>query len=61
MATDELQKVFNDKISQEIKIEPKDWIPENYRKTLIRQMSQHAHSELLACFPKQTGEHGRQL
>ena len=33
MATEELQKIFDDKIAQEIKIEPKDWMPDDYRKT----------------------------
>ena len=52
MATEELQKVFGDKISEEIRIEPKDWMPEDYRKTLIRQISQHAHSEIVGMLPE---------
>ncbi len=43
---------FQAKIDQEIKIEPKDWMPEKYRKTLIRQMSQHAHSEIVGMLPE---------
>ena len=43
---------FNKKISDEIKIEPKDWMPEAYRKTLIRQISQHAHSEIIGMLPE---------
>jgi ring-1,2-phenylacetyl-CoA epoxidase subunit PaaA len=39
-----LEEHFQNKIDNEIRIEPKDWIPEAYRKTLIRQISQHAHS-----------------
>ena len=35
-----------------IKIEPKDWMPEAYRKTLIRQISQHAHSEIVGQLPE---------
>ena len=35
---------FQQKIDANIKIEPKDWMPEKYRQTLIRQISQHAHS-----------------
>ncbi|MBS1946899.1 MAG: 1,2-phenylacetyl-CoA epoxidase subunit A [Bacteroidetes bacterium] len=45
-------KIFLDKISREIKIEPQDWMPEQYRKTLIRQMSQHAHSEIVGMLPE---------
>src|ERR1700739_1992699 len=43
---------FQQKIDQEIKIEPKDWMPETYRKTLIRQISQHAHSEIVGMLPE---------
>ena len=35
-----------------VKIEPKDWMPEAYRKTLIRQISQHAHSEIVGQLPE---------
>ena len=45
-------KHFQDKIDQEIKIEPKDWMPEDYRKMLIRQISQHAHSEIVGMLPE---------
>ncbi|MCH2198643.1 MAG: 1,2-phenylacetyl-CoA epoxidase subunit A [Flavobacteriales bacterium] len=34
------------------KIEPKDWMPDDYRKTLIRQISQHAHSEIVGMLPE---------
>jgi ring-1,2-phenylacetyl-CoA epoxidase subunit PaaA len=44
--------IFQDKIDQEIRIEPKDWMPEDYRKTLIRQISQHAHSEIVGMLPE---------
>jgi len=43
---------FQDKIDQEIKIEPRDWMPEAYRKTNIRQISQHAHSEIVGMLPE---------
>ncbi|MFN4006611.1 MAG: 1,2-phenylacetyl-CoA epoxidase subunit PaaA [Chitinophagaceae bacterium] len=43
---------FQDKIDKEIKIEPKDWMPEKYRHTLIRQISQHAHSEIIGMLPE---------
>jgi ring-1,2-phenylacetyl-CoA epoxidase subunit PaaA len=52
MATEELQKIFDDKLAREIKIEPKDWMPDDYRKTLIRQISQHAHSEIVGMLPE---------
>jgi ring-1,2-phenylacetyl-CoA epoxidase subunit PaaA len=44
--------LFNKKIENEVRIEPKDWMPENYRRTLIRQMSQHAHSEIVGMLPE---------
>ncbi len=43
---------FNQKIDEEISIEPKDWMPDQYRKTLIRQISQHAHSEIVGMLPE---------
>jgi len=48
----DLEKIFNEKIENEIKIEPKDWMPDAYRKTLIRQISQHAHSEIVGMLPE---------
>lgn len=47
-----LEDRFNEKIDKDIRIEPKDWMPENYRKTLIRQISQHAHSEIVGMLPE---------
>ena len=52
MSIQELERIFNEKIEQEIRIEPKDWMPEKYRKTLIRQISQHAHSEIVGMLPE---------
>jgi ring-1,2-phenylacetyl-CoA epoxidase subunit PaaA len=52
MAIDDIEKIFNSKIEGEIKIEPKDWMPEAYRKTNIRQISQHAHSEIVGMLPE---------
>ena len=52
MSIESLQKMFEDKVEQEIKIEPKDWMPDDYRKTLIRQISQHAHSEIVGMLPE---------
>ena len=48
----ETEKIFQEKIEGEIKIEPKDWMPEKYRQTLIRQISQHAHSEIVGMLPE---------
>ena len=48
----ELEQQFLAKIGEEIKIEPKDWMPEGYRKTLIRQIAQHAHSEIIGMQPE---------
>lgn len=47
-----LESQFQAKIDQDIKIEPKDWMPDDYRKTLIRQISQHAHSEIVGMLPE---------
>jgi len=52
MAEKELEKIFQEKVDNEIKIEPKDWMPDAYRKTLIRQISQHAHSEIVGMLPE---------
>jgi ring-1,2-phenylacetyl-CoA epoxidase subunit PaaA len=43
---------FQDKIDKEIRIEPRDWMPEKYRQTLVRQISQHAHSEIVGMLPE---------
>lgn len=48
----DLEQAFEAKIAAEEKIEPKDWMPEAYRKNLIRQMSQHAHSEVIGMQPE---------
>jgi ring-1,2-phenylacetyl-CoA epoxidase subunit PaaA len=48
----DLEKNFQDKVDQEIRIEPRDWMPEKYRQTLIRQISQHAHSEIVGMLPE---------
>ncbi len=47
-----LEERFQAKIDAEEKIEPKDWMPEEYRRTLIRQISQHAHSEIVGMLPE---------
>ncbi|MFY8127784.1 MAG: 1,2-phenylacetyl-CoA epoxidase subunit PaaA [Chitinophagaceae bacterium] len=48
----DVENLFNNKIENEIKIEPKDWMPEKYRQTNIRQISQHAHSEIVGMLPE---------
>src|ERR1700734_101755 len=44
--------VFDARVAADDFIEPKDWMPEAYRKTLIRQISQHAHSEIVGMLPE---------
>lgn len=46
------ESVFQDRIDQDIRIEPRDWMPDKYRQTLIRQISQHAHSEIVGMLPE---------
>ena len=46
------ERAFQERIDAGVKIEPKDWMPEAYRKTLIRQISQHAHSEIVGQLPE---------
>ncbi|MGB5354753.1 MAG: 1,2-phenylacetyl-CoA epoxidase subunit PaaA [Woeseia sp.] len=43
---------FQATVDAEEKIEPKDWMPEAYRRTLVRQISQHAHSEIIGMQPE---------
>lgn len=47
-----LEERFQNYVDAENKIEPKDWMPEKYRKTLVRQISQHAHSEVVGMLPE---------
>lgn len=47
-----LRDNFQARIDRDEKIEPKDWMPDDYRKTLIRQISQHAHSEIVGMLPE---------
>lgn len=48
----QLLQRFEQRIADEQRIEPKDWMPPAYRKNLIRQMSQHAHSEVIGMQPE---------
>lgn len=46
------QATFDRIVDSERKIEPRDWMPDDYRRTLLRQMSQHAHSEIVGMHPE---------
>ena len=46
------EELFESKLAKNDMIEPKDWMPDNYRKHLIRQISQHAHSEIVGMLPE---------
>lgn len=52
MDTTSLEQKFQSKIDKEVRIEPRDWMPDAYRKTLLRQISQHAHSEIVGMLPE---------
>lgn len=52
MTVESLAHDFQEKIRKEIRIEPRDWMPDAYRKTLVRQISQHAHSEIVGMLPE---------
>ena len=52
MAAKLMQAEFDDCIRKEEKIEPRDWMPDEYRRMLLRQMSQHAHSEIVGMHPE---------
>ncbi|MEU5721332.1 1,2-phenylacetyl-CoA epoxidase subunit PaaA [Micromonospora sp. NPDC047738] len=49
---EDLEAYFADVIDADQKIEPRDWMPEAYRKSLIRQIAQHAHSEIIGMQPE---------
>src|SRR5512146_3455211 len=48
----ELQEHFDETIARERRIEPRDWMPDGYRATMIRQIAQHAHSEIIGMQPE---------
>lgn len=52
MKESKLEEIFQARVDAEDKIEPRDWMPDRYRKTLIRQISQHAHSEIVGMLPE---------
>src|SRR5699024_2702236 len=47
-----LQEYFDERIERDQRIEPRDWMPAGYRKTLVRQIAQHAHSEIIGMQPE---------
>ncbi|QUH02992.1 1,2-phenylacetyl-CoA epoxidase subunit A [Saccharopolyspora erythraea] len=47
-----LQEHFDRRIAHDQRIEPRDWMPEGYRRTLVRQIAQHAHSEIIGMQPE---------
>jgi ring-1,2-phenylacetyl-CoA epoxidase subunit PaaA len=49
---EDLQREFDRVVAAEQRIEPRDWMPDGYRKTLIRQIAQHAHSEIIGMQPE---------
>ena len=52
MDINSLEQKFQERIDAGERIEPKDWMPDKYRKTHIRQISQHAHSEIVGMLPE---------
>ena len=48
----DLQERFDRLVADEVRIEPRDWMPDGYRRTLIRQIAQHAHSEIIGMQPE---------
>ncbi|MEV6135677.1 1,2-phenylacetyl-CoA epoxidase subunit PaaA [Nocardia sp. NPDC051990] len=51
-ATGELSAAFDATIAADQRIEPRDWMPDGYRRTLVRQIAQHAHSEIIGMQPE---------
>src|SRR5690554_2163516 len=52
MTIEEREREFQEKIDANQKIEPKEWMPDEYRRQLIRMISQHAHSEIIGMLPE---------
>lgn len=52
LTEEQREQAFADYVCDESKVEPKDWMPDAYRKTLVRQISQHAHSEIIGMYPE---------
>src|SRR3954453_24188712 len=47
-----LQAGFDETIARNDRVDPRDWMPAGYRKTLVRQIAQHAHSEIVGMLPE---------
>jgi ring-1,2-phenylacetyl-CoA epoxidase subunit PaaA len=52
MLCDEHEAAFDRLVAEDGRVEPRDWMPEGYRRTLIRQIAQHAHSEIIGMQPE---------
>ncbi|HYU67080.1 MAG TPA: Phenylacetic acid catabolic protein, partial [Jatrophihabitantaceae bacterium] len=50
--SDSLEEHFEATVRSDQRIEPRDWMPDAYRKTMIRQIAQHAHSEIIGMQPE---------
>src|SRR3954449_10760121 len=48
------QERFEELVAHEERVEPRDWMPDGYRRTLVRQIAQHAHSEIIGMQPEGT-------
>src|SRR5512147_3331579 len=46
------ERAFQARIDADVKVEAKDWMPDAYRRTLVRQIQQHAHSEIVGMLPE---------
>jgi ring-1,2-phenylacetyl-CoA epoxidase subunit PaaA len=51
---DDLSRAFDAIIARDHRVEPRDWMPDGYRRTMIRQVAQHAHSEIIGMQPEGT-------
>ncbi len=49
---DQLEQEFAARVAGDERVEPRDWVPEGYRRTLVRQIAQHAHSEIIGMQPE---------
>ena len=47
-----LERQFDETVERDRRIEPRDWMPEAYRKSMVRQIAQHAHSEIIGMQPE---------
>ncbi|MGH3097819.1 MAG: 1,2-phenylacetyl-CoA epoxidase subunit PaaA [Streptosporangiales bacterium] len=52
MGDEDLQRAFDARVAADERVEPRDWMPDAYRKSLVRQVAQHAHSEIIGMQPE---------